>query len=236
MEIVINHLACAAQGRISVAGLFLPDQQTHIRPCPPADLSFAIDMFVERGGPFAVGAVINITEPQWHPQRPHIEDHIVKQGSLSHSGRMDARAFWRILDANAQNNLGAIFGPELRASGTNFTWRIVDENKGLVSLGLLRVKKDALLTVDNGLRFWLTESCARACLLVTDLRLHYDDGAIRYDLAEVIAERLATDKPCILSVGLTRAYSPNGRERYHFVQVNNIFFEDDPLGDTWFSH
>lgn len=237
MEIVINHLFCSAQGKVSVAGIFLPDAQTHIRPCPPTDISFSREMIKDRGGPFCLGAVIKMEKTKWQPRRPHIEDHIVESKALSQSGHIDQERFWKLLDENSQDSLSDIFGSELRATGLNFNWRVVDENKGLVSLGLLRVKsKDAILTVESGVKIWLNESGARACLRVNDVRLHYDDGKIRYDLAEAIADRINEGEQCILSVGLSRAWSPDGSNRYHLAQVNNIYFQADPLGDTWFSH
>lgn len=237
MEIVINHLFRTAPGKVAVAGMFLPDAQTHIRPCLPAEISFNREMINDRGGPFCLGAVIKIEETTWQPRRPHVEDHIVESKALSQSGRIDKERFWKLLDENAQDSLSEIFGSELRATGFNFNLRVVDENKGLVSLGLLRVQSnDAILTVEGGVKIWLNESGARACLRVNDVRLHYDDGKIRYDLAEAIADRLADGEMCILSVGLSRAWSPDGKHRYHLAQVNNIYFQADPLGDTWFSH
>jgi hypothetical protein len=236
MDIVINHLTRIAPGRISAAGICLPDQQIHIRPCPPSDLSFTREMMVEKGGPFSVGALINIAETQWHPRRPHVEDHIVESQALRQCGRMDPRMFWQVLDYNAKDDLESIFGPELRASGSKFNWRVVDADNGLASLGLLRLRCNAILTVDNGIKVWLNDSGARACLRVTDHRLHYDDGAIRYDLACAIAERLDEGETCIMSVGLTRAFAPSGDRMVHLAQVNNIYFEADPLGDKWFSH
>ncbi|MFN8659447.1 MAG: hypothetical protein U0105_24145 [Candidatus Obscuribacterales bacterium] len=237
MEIVINHLFRTEPGKVAVAGIFMPDAQTHIRPCPPADISFNREMIKDRGGPFCLGAVINIAQTKWQPRRPHVEDHIVESEALSQSGRIDQEHFWKLLDENAQDSLSDIFGNELRATGFNFNLRVIDENQGLASLGLLRVKSnDAILTVEGGVKIWLNESGARACLRVNDVRLHYDDGKIRYDLAEAIADRLNDGERCILSVGLSRAWSPDGKNRYHLAQVNNIYFQADPLGDTWFSN
>jgi hypothetical protein len=66
---------------------------------------------------------------------------------------------------------------------------------------------------------------------VTDLRLFADDHATP-DLAAVHAanQALACSRGVILCVGLTRPYSPgpNQPER-HWLQVNNLHFEDDPL-------
>lgn len=236
MDIVINHLTQIAPGKVSAAGIYLPDQQIHIRPCPPTDLAFTKEMMVEEGGPFRVGALINIEAPQWNPHPPHVEDHIVDSHALRPCGRMDSRTFWHVLDYNAKDNLKSIFGPELRPSGPNFNWRVIDANTGLASLGLLRLRRNAILAVDNVIKLWLNEPGARACMRVNDHRLYYSTGGVRYDLATAIAERLDEGESCIMSVGLSRAFAPSGNRMIHMAQVNNFYFEADPLGDKWFSH
>jgi hypothetical protein len=76
-----------------------------------------------------------------------------------------------------------------------------------------------------------TDGRLRVEASVTDLRLFADDHATSNEAAVRAANQaLACSRGVILGVGLTRPYSPgpNQPER-HWLQVNNLHFEDDPL-------
>jgi hypothetical protein len=68
-------------------------------------------------------------------------------------------------------------------------------------------------------------------LSVNDLRLYEADHRTpRRDLVSSVQQRLKSGVEAILSVGLTRPWQKRGdtAER-HWLQVNNIHLEDDPL-------
>ncbi len=70
-----------------------------------------------------------------------------------------------------------------------------------------------------------------ADLSVTDIRLYADDHVTR-DARAVAAtdRRLRRGTPIIISVGLTRAFATGPTfPPVHWMQVNNLHLEDDPL-------
>ena len=65
-------------------------------------------------------------------------------------------------------------------------------------------------------------------LSVTDLRLYGSDHVTPDALAvQRTSRRLASGESAILALGLTRPYPPEGP--IHWLQVNNVHFEADPL-------
>jgi hypothetical protein len=66
---------------------------------------------------------------------------------------------------------------------------------------------------------------------VNDLRLYQRDGRTpRRDLFASVEERLKSGVEAILSVGLTRPWQKRSdTAARHWLQVNNIHLEDDPL-------
>ena len=71
MRIVISHLTRMTKGRICVAGIDLTSWE-HIRPVLHNHLS--IDLAATRGGPFALGAVLDLQRVSNRARRPEMED------------------------------------------------------------------------------------------------------------------------------------------------------------------
>ena len=67
---------------------------------------------------------------------------------------------------------------------------------------------------------------------VTDARLYRPESATPDEKKiEEVRARLRTTEKVLLSVGLSRAYATGpDRPPVHWLQVNNLHFEDDP---TW---
>jgi hypothetical protein len=68
-------------------------------------------------------------------------------------------------------------------------------------------------------------------LAVTDIRLFRADHVTPHEeRIDAVAGRLAAGVGVVLSVGLTRAYAPAPDQNpFHYLQVNNIHLEDDPV-------
>ena|ERR1700742_1435293 len=74
MQIIINHLTRMSAPRICVAGV---DSQSfeHVRPTtPPTDL-ITRNLLLENGGPFGVGAVVDLGTTIARPNAPEVEDY-----------------------------------------------------------------------------------------------------------------------------------------------------------------
>jgi hypothetical protein len=109
----------------------------------------------------------------------------------------------------------------------------VDVGEGRASLGCLKPEKQPWLYVDHRgtVRLVLDYLMPSVDLSVNDLRLYERDGRIpRRDLVASVEGRLKSGVGAILSVGLTRPWQKRGdtAER-HWLQVNNIHLEDNPL-------
>ncbi len=70
-------------------------------------------------------------------------------------------------------------------------------------------------------------------LSVSDVRLYNDDlSTVNLPTFHDVQERIKNGVPLLLSVGLTRAWSSGTAPRRHWLQVNGIHLEDDPLWST----
>lgn len=73
----------------------------------------------------------------------------------------------------------------------------------------------------------------RAVVGVTDVRLYGDDHMTPVpERIETAARALRRTGGVVLAVGLTRAYAPAGTEgggAWHWLQVNNVHFQDEPI-------
>ncbi len=130
----------------------------------------------------------------------------------------------------ARESLAEIFGPELELWDESGT---VDVGEGRVSLGCLKPEKQPWLYVDHRgtVRLVLDYLLPSVDLSVNDLRLYEMDGRTpRRDLVASVEKRLKSGVEAILSVGLTRPWQKRGdTDKRHWLQVNNIHLEDNPL-------
>src|SRR5215207_774241 len=200
LQILVNHLTRMQPGYFCVAGVDV-DTPRHIRPVLRRG-RLTIDLLSTGGGPFDVGSVVDLGQATYAGYAPELEDHNFDPAHARWLFDDDPDDYWDALDGVAQESLEEIFGPELEL------W----DDRGTVRLVL-----DYLMpSVD---------------LSVNDLRLYERDGRTpRRDLVTSVEGRLKSGVEAILSVGLTRPWQKWGdtAER-HWLQVNNIHLEDNPL-------
>ncbi len=72
MRIVVNHLTRMRAASICVAGIDL-DTGRHVRPITRGGLTR--DHLHENGGPFALGAIVELGATTPNPNPPEVEDH-----------------------------------------------------------------------------------------------------------------------------------------------------------------
>jgi len=227
MEIAITHLTRMQRGYICVAGL---DVKTgaHVRPVLKGRLPS--NLLRQQGGPFQIGALVDLGEVKHVASPPEVEDYLFDVSKARRIKRLDSKEFWKILSSGAERNLARIFGRHLEAQGNGAA---IEEGKGSASLGCLSVE-EATLEVNpwQKIRMEFSSGELNVDLSVTDVRLVKSDFETpNQKIIEIAQQKLAKQGPAIVCVGLTRAWTkPGDDRRRHWLQVNNIHFSDDPLG------
>jgi hypothetical protein len=188
------------------------------------------ELLLKAGGPFDIGALVELGETQHRPSPPETEDYLFSREGASLVRDLGARQFWNLLSRNAEQDLRSIFGNALRAHGAS---AVVDLNEGRASLGCLSLKVAPRIEINpwGRLRAHLTDGRFNLDLSVTDLRLYHDDYRTpRRKLVDEIVRRTEAGVEVILAVGLTRPFRKEGDTKsYHWLQVNNVHLEDDPI-------
>ncbi|HET8556258.1 MAG TPA: hypothetical protein VFL58_02995 [Gaiellaceae bacterium] len=190
-------------------------------------------MLDEEGGPFGVGTLVDLGDVRANPSRPESEDHLFATASARDLRKLDPNEYWQLLDEVAEDDLESIFGPDLERRGRSFA---IEEGRGRVSLGVLRVQETPDLEIDDWgkLRLTLDYVDDPARLGVTDLRfVEADHRTLKQDAIRDAQQRMRNGVDLLLMVGLARAFVATGDDRRrHWLQVNGICMEDRPLGHT----
>jgi hypothetical protein len=231
MRIVISHLTRMDAPRICVAGIEASTGR-HVRPTVGRSRQLTRRMLAEQGGPFSVGALVELGEVTPDPDPPETEDHLFWPEQAKALGRLSPNRYLELLRANSSVKLQSIFGSELRRQAWSYA---VDEGHGSTSLGVLRLRRKPDIQVDHyaKLRLRLSALSRPAYLPVTDVRLvEPDHKTIRMDLVEDVRQRMTRGVETFLMLGLSRAFQKEGDDRArHWLQVNGICLADRPVGD-----
>jgi hypothetical protein len=215
-------------GYVCVAGIDLKTNE-HIRPVLPG-ARLTVDMLKRQGGVFDMGTIVDIGDTQACGAPPETEDLRFERGKLGAVKDMGAASFWQLLDTVSRKTLSEVFGKDLKAQRNGCT---VDEGKGEASLGCVRLGEAPEVFVNGWgkIRMRISDGAFDVDLSVTDLRLYQDDQQTpRSQLVEAVQQRIEAGVGVILSVGLARAFQARGdTARRHWLQVNNIHLEDDPV-------
>lgn len=227
MKIVIVHLTRMQKGYCCVAGM---DVKTgaHVR-CVCDEGRLPVEVLSTHGGPFDMARVVELAGATHAPERPHMEDHVIRLDGVKSIPNVSADWFWEFLVDWSDRALQAAFGRELQQIGPRSC--AIVEGFGRASLGLLRPRQRPELTIKEGeagdqVRMKLDDGQLRVSVSVTDVRM-YERDHVTPDRAitEAVAGAIERGVDFVLSVGLTRSFAG-----YHWLQVNNIHLESDP---TW---
>lgn len=234
MRIIINHLTRMAPGYICVAGVN-PVTGQHVRPTTYGRLGR--HLLRAMSGPFEVAANVDIGDAVPDGVAPEVEDHRFEPSHARYCETIAPPTFWTLLETVARPTLADIFGAELQQSGSSCS---VARGKGLASLGCLQPAARPRLVRDTygKLRMHISDAVLTASVPVTDLRLFKEDHAtIRDDVVADLSRRLGRGVAVILSVGLSRPFAKSpGDEERHWLQVNGIHLEDEPVWQVETSH
>ena len=231
MKIILNHLTRMQSGYICAAGV---DVQTrrHVRPMPGRG-HLRPDLLALHGGPLDIRAIIELGPSKHVGKPPEIEDHEFDPRNMQALGSLAAPRFWNMLTQMAKTDLASIFGADLRPAGARSCG--VDMGKGAASLGCLVPKERPRVYLRTRpdkppqIRIQFTDGKFDVDVGVTDIRLYGEDHATPDAAAvDALMKRLSGSDPVILSVGLTRPFTPkDDTAPMHWLQVNNIHFKDD---------
>lgn len=223
MRIVVNHLTRMQPGFFCAAGVDL-DSSRHVRPVIPGRLS--THLLTPNRGPFGLGTVVELGRVSAVGRPPEVEDYRFNTHAARCVDELDARAFWDLIQGLAQESLPTLFGEGLRFVGRS---AVVEVGSGVAPLGCLRLaaKPRLYITGKGGVRL----QGKTLDLSVSDLRFYEADHQTpRPALVRRVAGRIAAGERVILAMGLTRPFSKGeGEPERHWLQVNNIFLEGDPL-------
>lgn len=226
MQIVVNHLTRMHAASMCVAGIDL-ETRRHVRPVMIAG-QLPCSLLARHGGPFDMGAVVDLGKTRRVLQCPEVEDHAFDPSRARAVDCFDADNFWAILVELVQPGLSDIFGAELKTIGSMSCG--TEEGEGSASLGCLIPVSSPRLYVKrrpdkpDRVRMRFTDGHFDVDVGVTDIRFYGEDHATA-DRATVqdMAKHLDRHERVILGVGLTRPFraSPE-RSAMHWLQVNNI--------------
>jgi Dual OB-containing domain len=232
MKIAVTHLTRMERGYFCVAGVNI-DTGTHVRPVQPMG-RLRDNLCAQRGGPFDMATVVDLGLTRPIPSPPEVEDYEFTPSHARATKLIEPALFWGMLTHLSRPSLRTIFGPNLRCVGAGSA--IVDQGAGMASLGCLRPLRQPSMYLRSRAdkppqpRLRFSDGTFELDLSITDLRLvERDHQTVRGDVFDAAARRLDNGVPVLLSIGLTRPYSGDeDRAPVHWLQVNNLHFEDLP--------
>lgn len=212
MRIVVNHLTRMAAPRICIGGID-PTTGHHVRPTTSSTDPITRTLLDEEGGPFSLGALVDLGAVRANPSTPEREDHLFSTASAAAVGQLDAEEYLTLIDRVAEDDLESIFDEDLERRGHSFA---IEEGYGTVSLGVLRAQRRPELIVDSygKLRLGLNDVEPAASLGVTDLRfVQADHSTLKHGVIADVQARLRQGVDPLLMVGLARAFTADGDDR-----------------------
>jgi hypothetical protein len=233
MRIVVNHVTRMSAPRICIAGI---DGETleHVRPTTPQTDLITRELLRERGGPFGMGAVVDIGPVVPDPSPPETEDHQFRTTSARHIKDLTADEFIELVEKVSAPDLESAFGPTLARIGWKYA---VESGRGDCSLAVVRSRKRPVLEVDDRfgkLQLQFNDVDPPTYLSVTDVRFFEEDHeTIKKSVVTDVNRRLRRGVDVFLMLGLARAYqAPKDDRMRHWLQLNGLCLTDNPANDT----
>jgi Dual OB-containing domain len=228
VRITVNHLTRMKAPYVCVAGV--DSASRTVRPVL-ADGQMTRSLLTSEGGPFRLGAVVDIGDPQPRPVVPEVEDVVFNPTRTRVVKHLTADTFREVLSRSSVSSLRSVFGAAIVRKSE--TAAAVPQHQGTASLGVLRAV-DAQIAVrksfgkhDIRVRF-IDPGLGALSIKATDLRLWEKDQETPAT-SNIGRIESALDN-CYLAVGLSRAFRVSSYVgSWHWLQINNVFPERDPL-------
>ena len=228
MLLIINHVTRMKPGFICVAGIE-PETGKHIRPVLCQGL-LTRNLLRKEGGVFEIGALVDLGPTKDVGCAPEVEDREFCVANLRYKYKLKPDEFWKYVSTTAQNRAKSIFGEELQQRETS---RTTEAGAGKASLGILKPARVWHIGVNDfeSVRIYLSDGEVHPDLPVTDIRLYArDQKTARHEIVDCLERRLRR-AAAVFAVGLSRPWKKDGADApRHWLQVNNIHLEEDPLG------
>jgi hypothetical protein len=213
MRFVVTDLTRMSSGHICVAGL---EEQSgsHVRPIL-ARSQLSRVLYRGEGGPFAVGALIDLGSVTPRPVPPDVEDQVFREANVRRVRQLDPNEFWTAIDAASVTDLLSAFGGALTVHNASL---VAPSGTGSASLAAWIPREPPEIWIrgdDVRCGFHLDGTLLDLKLNSLDL---YDDAQRSPRRAGVDALIASLRRGDVrMSVGLTRAF-----RGFHWLQVNNI--------------
>ena len=213
--------------RICIAGIEV-DSKEHLRPVTAPDDLITRSLLVEEGGPLQLGVGLELGPTTPTPTRPETEDHYSETRNFEALGVLTDREYLDLLDQVDDGDLASAFGPGLVRDGNTYAMEL---GGGDHSLACLRAGDDDRLSIEFGKLYLRASEGAR--IKVTDARLFKSDQkTVRTEAVHNVNARLDDGVGARLMFGLSRPWrKPDDDQERHWLQLNGICLEDDPLGE-----
>jgi hypothetical protein len=232
MKIVINHATRMEAPRVCVAGID-PSTLEHIRPTRPPSDPITRKLLREEGGPFGMGALVDIGTITPDPSPPETEDCLFKIDQARFDKNLSGEDFLELLAKMRAVDLSSAFGPELERVSRTYA---VEAGNGGGSLAVLRAENRPVLEINRygQLRLWYNDAEPSAYLSVKDVRFfEADHKTIRTSAVDDVNRRLRRGVDVFLMLGLTHPWSKPGETHdRHWLQLNGLCLADRAVGDV----
>jgi hypothetical protein len=230
MQIIVNHLTrMKSQSRICLAGVDAATFQ-HVRPVTPATDLLTRELLRENGGPFGVGALVDLGEVQPCPNPPESEDHSFTPAQASAVEDLQGEVYLELLRDIGVADPVAGFGPELHEiRAGKFA---VCAGEGQRSLAVMPLEQGELRMRFGNLYLHLDTPHARADVRVTDVRFYEPDHTtIRRSVVEDVNSRLKRGVEAHLMMGLARPLEDKQAGEVQWLMANGLCLADRPVTD-----
>jgi len=212
-------------GHICVAGIERGTLR-HVRPVLRAN-GIPAGMLALNGGPFAVGAVVDLGDVIPCGRAPEVEDCYFALDDVRKVGDVSGADLWSMLARAALDDLQAIFGDMLAPPPGMPRSLATPEGQGRASLGVWRPAGGLSVELSDGgrLRLGTTVAGVSKSFAITDTRLYQPDMTTPDSIAvATLRQRLGSADEVLVCVGLGRAWAPEDADlpRMHWMQVNGV--------------
>ncbi|MDX6719722.1 MAG: hypothetical protein QOJ63_1976 [Solirubrobacteraceae bacterium] len=232
MQIIVNHVTRMRSPRICVAGV---DTETfaHIRPTTRSTDLITRTLLRENGGPFGVGALVDLGPVRAQPNPPETEDHGFVTANARRLKDITSDEYVAVLQEVSVATLEEAFGHDLEC--VNYRKYAIEAGRGTQSLAVIRLRGRPRLRADNWgkLLLELNDPNTPCSLSMTDVRFYEtDQTTIKHGVVADVNTRLSAGVDAFLMLGLARAFVAKGYDRsLHFLQGNGLCLVDRAAGD-----
>ncbi len=226
MEIVVNHLTRMKPGFFCAAGLEIHSRRP-IRPVLETPLP--VELLERYGGPFSLGAILDLGATRFVGKVPEIEDQFFDRNVVQHKGKLNESEFWKWNADSAYDSLDKVFGAPLQRLGSTCA---LPERHGIGSLGCYWARRVKLTVTRNydrdAVRVLMQDAGQLLNVPLTDIRFYEADHiTVNRNTVETFAARLQSEPQVLVSIGLSRPFRKSeDQTAMHWLQVNNIHLPD----------